>query len=311
MLITAAKAAAKRPRKRSGREPCISRILLAGKGFRLLYSVAARPWTPVMPPRPPSDRTSSDSSRVALVTGGGSGIGLAIAQALHLQGCRIAISGRREHLLTAAATEIGPGTVTIPGDVSVPADARRMVSDTVDKLGHLHVLVNNAAISRTGPVGDLDDETIDRVLDIDVKGPFYLVRAALPHLRKHRAEGTAAILNVGSSVTSKPLRDYALYSAAKAAVDMMTRCLALELAADRIRVNAVLPGIVETPIFETMMPRAEIEGYLARFREQIPLGRAGRPDDVGRVAAMLCDPANDWLTGALVPIDGGLGLAGS
>ncbi|MEM1248201.1 MAG: SDR family oxidoreductase [Acidobacteriota bacterium] len=250
----------------------------------------------------------AEARRVALITGGGKGIGLAVAKALRKQGCSIAISGRREDVLRAAARDIGAGTLAVVGDVASPADAKRMVQETIDKLGDLHVLVNNAAIWRTGPIESLDDDSIDQLIDIDVKGPFYLVRHALPQLRRHRSTATAAILNVGSSVTSRPLVHYALYSAAKAALDMMTRCLALELAEDRIRVNAVLPGIVETPIFGTMMPTEKIEGYLERFEELIPLGRAGRPEDVGRVAAWLCDPANDWLTGALVPIDGGLGL---
>ena len=260
-------------------------------------------------PENSSTRARDDTAqRTALVTGGGSGIGLAIAQALARQGCRVAISGRRAPLLEQAAEEIEADTLTVSGDVSRPSDARAMVERTVDHFGSLHVVVNNAAISRGGPVEELDDDTVDQLIDIDVKGPFHVVRAAVPHLRRHHDEGTAAILNVSSSVTRMALKNYALYSAAKAAVDMMTRCLALELAADRIRVNAVLPGVVETPIFETMMPKDQVEGFLEGFYEATPLGRPGKPRDVARIAAILCDPASDWITGALVPVDGGISL---
>lgn len=254
-----------------------------------------------------SDSPTSEP-RVALVTGGGTGIGLAIAQALHQDGCRVAISGRREDVLRDAASRIGRGTCVITGDVSVPSEASRMVTETVSHFGGLHVLVNNAAVSRGGPIASMDDSTIDLVLDVDVKGPFYLIREALPHMIEHRNSGTAAILNISSSVTSMALKNYSLYSAAKAAIDQMTRCLALELAVHRIRVNAILPGVVETPIFETMMPKEQIRDFLDSFHTEVPLGRTGRPEDVARVARMLCDPENDWLTGALVPVDGGLGL---
>ena len=251
---------------------------------------------------------SVSAERTALITGGSSGIGLAIARSLLESGCKVAISGRRQTALDTAAQSLGAGTLTIAGDISNPKDASRMVSETVSEFGGLHVLVNNAAVSRGGPIETMDDATIDLIVNIDVKGPFYLVREALPHLRKHRESGTAAILNISSSVTAMALKNYSLYSAAKAAVDMMTRCLALELAADRIRVNAILPGVVETPIFETMMPKEQIRGFLDGFQDIAPLGRAGRPEDVARIATTLCDPANDWLTGALVPVDGGLGL---
>ena len=244
----------------------------------------------------------------ALVTGGGSGIGLAIAQALAKAGAPVAISGRRADVLERACSEIDGDTLAITGDVSKPSDARRMVEETVARFGGLQTLVNNAAVSRGGPIEAMTDDTIDLVLDIDVKGPFYLTREALPHLRAHRDAGGAAVLNISSSVTAMALKNYSLYSAAKAALDMMTRCLALELAADRVRVNAILPGVVETPIFETMMPKEDVAGFLAGFDEAVPLGRPGKPEDVARVAALLCGPDSEWITGALIPVDGGLSL---
>ncbi len=256
--------------------------------------------TPTDPPTP--------TPGAALITGGGSGIGLAIAQALAKAGAPVAISGRREEVLEQAAKEIEGEVLAITGDVSRPADARRMVEETVTRFGGLQTLVNNAAVSRGGPLDAMDDATIDLVVDIDVKGPFYLVREALPHLRAYRNRGGAAVLNISSSVTVMALKNYSVYSAAKAAVDMMTRCLALELATDRIRVNAILPGVVETPIFETMMPKEDVAGFLEGFHDAVPLGRPGRPQDVARIAAMLCSPEAEWITGALVPVDGGLSL---
>ena len=133
------------------------------------------------------------------------------------------------------------------------------------------------------------------------------MRAALPHLRE-QAERGSSILNISSNATLLALPNYSVYSAAKAGIDTLTRCLALELAADRIRVNAICPGVVETPIFETMMPAQDAKAFLSGFGEAVPLGRIGRPEDIARMAATLCDPTNDWVTGVVMPVDGGLSL---
>ena len=152
----------------------------------------------------------------------------------------------------------------------------------------------------------LRPDPVDLVVDIDLKGVLFVTRAAIPHLRA--SGGDASIVNISSSLTQSPLANCSVYTAAKAGVDALTRGLAAELAADRIRVNAVLPGVVRTPIFETVMPSEEATAFLDGFGDEVPLGRIGEPDDVARAVVFLCDPANDWITGALLAVDGGLSL---
>lgn len=263
--------------------------------------------------------------RAALVTGGGSGIGLAISRALAGGGCSVALGGRRREVVEAAAADLraaGGRAVAVAGDISTANGAQRMVDEAAQELGRLDALVNCAGVYRVGPLaaradeaerrneGDEGDEAepdpIDLVVDVDLKGVLFATRAAIPHLRDRPAG--ASIVNVTSSVTLSPPANCSVYSAAKAGVDALTRSLALELAADPIRVNAVLPGVVRTPLFETIMPPEEAAAFLDDFGEQVPLGRIGQPDDVARAVLFLCDPANDWITGALLPVDGGLSL---
>jgi NAD(P)-dependent dehydrogenase (short-subunit alcohol dehydrogenase family) len=249
---------------------------------------------------------------VALISGGGTGIGEAIARAFARAGATVAICGRRRDVLEAAANglekETGGRVLAIAGDVANRADCERMVAETVSRLGGLDVLVNNAGVSRGGPLGSMSEPAVHEVVDVDLKGPVFLTQAALPHLTRSGKARRASILNISSSVTMHPVPNFSVYSAAKAGLDMLTRCWAIELAPARIRVNAILPGIVRTPVFESMLPKEAIETHLARFAKLTPLGRIGTPEDVASLALFLSSPASEWTTGAVIPLDGGLSL---
>lgn len=245
----------------------------------------------------------------ALVTGAGTGIGKGIAIAFAGRGANVAISGRRKEPLEETAAEIrktGNQCTVITGDVSNPADAARMVKDTVAAFGSLQLLVNNAGIARLGPLAQTADADIAAILNTNVAGLCYVTKAAIPELAKH--PNKAAILNISSCVADKPLKDFGVYSASKAAVVHLTKCLGLELAAAKIRVNCINPGAVETPIFESMVPAEAIAKTLESYAQITPLGRVGQPKDIASAALFLVNPHHDWITGAVLTVDGGIAL---
>lgn len=245
----------------------------------------------------------------ALITGGGTGIGKGIALEFAAQGADIAITGRRKEPLEDVAAEIrklGRKCVTIAGDVGKPADAARMVRETVSGLGGLQVLVNNAGIGRFGPLDQTSDDDIAGMVNVNLTGLLYVTKAAIPELVKHG--GRAAIVNIASSVAEKPVKHFSAYSATKAAVVHASRCLALDLAEQRVRVNCVNPGVVETPIFGTMMPPDAVEKAMTQYAQMTPLGRVGQPRDIAAAALFLAQPGNDWITGAVLTVDGGIAL---
>lgn len=257
--------------------------------------------------------TQLPEGTVALITGGGSGIGKGIAGALAAAGAAVVISGRRLEVVEAAVEEIrdhGDQALAVQSDVAQEDDAERLVEKTVEEFGALHILVNNAGIARGGALGDMSPEDIDAVIDIDLKGPIWMIRAAIPHLAKHRDSGGSSVINISSSVTKNVVPNFSVYSAAKAGIDVLTRCLARDLAPDRIRVNAINPGVVETPIFSTMMPQAGVDRAMRTFTKETPLGRVGQPADIASLALYLASPASEWMTGSVIPLDGGISLAG-
>lgn len=257
---------------------------------------------------------SSLAGKVALVSGGGSGIGEAIARMLVAEGAAVVITGRRREVLdrvvASLASDLGGQALAVAGDVAHPEDCQRMVETAVEELGGLHILVNNAGIAEGGAVEDHGDAAIDALIDIDLKGPIHLLRAALPYLRLHRDSGGASVLNISSSVASTVLSNRSVYSAAKAGLDQLTRCWALDLAADRIRVNAIAPGIVDTPIFDTVMPSEQARAFVRHAADITPLGRVGHPEDIAGMARFLVSTEAEWITGVVIPVDGGISLAG-
>jgi 3-oxoacyl-[acyl-carrier protein] reductase len=216
----------------------------------------------------------------ALVTGGGTGIGLGIAEAFAASGARVVLAGRRADVLRRAAEWIGPPAVSLAADVTSPADR---------------------GLSR--PLAELDEAAWRRILDVNVVAPAELSRAALPALRARRG----SILNISTGAALHPVPGYAAYGSSKAALNYVSQVLAME-AAPEVRVNVICPGGVDTPIFATFVPEEKIPSVLQRFRDSTPLGRVGRPADVAGAAVYLSSDAAEWVTGAVLTVDGGMNL---
>lgn len=245
----------------------------------------------------------------ALVTGGSSGIGRATAELFAREGAAVMVSGRRRAELEATAAAItgaGGRAAWVQGDVGSPADAERMVADTVAALGGLDVLVNNAGIIvRNASVTAVAIEDWERVLRIDLTGVFLVSRFALREMvRAGRGGAVVHVSSVGGLVGDASL---APYNAAKGGVNALTKNMALDYAPHRIRVNAVCPGRVWTPMpMSRLRPGEEPEEVLARWGRNVPLGRIGQPEDVARAILFLASDEASWITGTWLVVDGGV-----
>jgi NAD(P)-dependent dehydrogenase (short-subunit alcohol dehydrogenase family) len=249
--------------------------------------------------------TAPFAGRVALVTGGGSGIGRTTALRLAEQGASVLITGRRAEPLRHTA-ELATTIAAVPADVGDEHAVEQLVQATVDRWGRLDVLINNAGAFAAAPLAQVTVPTLTRLHQVNVVAPTLLTRAALPHLRQ--AHGV--VVNVSSTFGHRPAPPGAAhYGASKAALEALTRSWAVELAPLGIRVNAVAPGPTDTPILAASGLSAEtIKAIKADEIRRIPLGRRGTPDDVARWIVALADPAAEWITGQVVSVDGGLDL---
>jgi len=246
------------------------------------------------------------AGKVALVTGGGSGIGKAVALAFAAEGAKVAVMGRRLEKVQEVAAEVkkrGGDAVAIAGDVAKAADAERAVRETVEKLGGLNVLVNNAGMLSVATVETVPEEEWDRVMTVNVKGPFLMSRAALPALRK---AGGGAIVNIGSIVGLIAIKNRAAYSTSKGAVTMLTKAMALDHAHENIRVNCICPALVETELVQRLFASADGEAVKRERIAGFPVGRMGQPQDVAGMAVFLASEESSWVTGTAIPLDGGL-----
>ena len=243
------------------------------------------------------------NGKVALVTGASKGIGAGIAKALASEGAAVIVnyasSKAGADAVVDAITSAGGKAVAVQGDVANEAEAKGLVDAAVSEFGQLDVLVNNSGVYAFGAIEDVSVDEYRRQFDINVLGPLLVTKAAVPHLK----DG-ASVINISSVVTSALMPESAIYTGTKGALDAITGVLANELGPRKIRVNAILPGVVDTEGTQ----EAGITGsdMVAGIVSQTPLGRTGAPDDIAKVAVFLASDDSGWLTGEKLFASGGL-----
>lgn len=238
--------------------------------------------------------------KVAVVTGGSSGIGLAAAKRLEAEGAHVFITGRRERDLQDAVAAVDGNVTGVRGDVANLADLDRLFATVKELKGRIDILFANAGVAENTPLGTITEEQFDRMFDINVKGTLFTIQKALPLL----ADGASIIL-CSSIVGSKGFAARSVYSATKAALRSFARTWTSDLKDRHIRVNVVSPGPIDTPGLQELAG-TNSEGLSAAYRDRVPLGRVGRPEDIASAVSFLASDDASFITGAELFVDGGL-----
>jgi len=243
------------------------------------------------------------AGKVAVITGANSGIGLETAKRFVKEGAHVVITGRRKDELDKAAAEIGENVIAVQGDVSHLEDLDRLYVEVKEKFGHIDILFANAGLGQVAPLGAVTEEHFDREFDINVKGLFFSVQKALPLFK----DGGSIILN--SSVAGyKGIGGFSVYSATKAAVRSFARTWTSDLKDRKIRVNAISPGPIETPIFGKLgLTQEQFTEFANTIVSSVPLGRVGRSEEVAAAATFLASDESSYITGIDLSVDGGQG----
>jgi len=241
--------------------------------------------------------------KVAVVTGGNSGIGLATAKRLQKEGAKVAIAGRSRKTLDDAVRSIGNGVVAVQADVAKLTDVDKLYAEVSKKLGKIDVLFVNAGVAKFAPLAETSESLYDEQFDINIKGAYFTIQKALPFLN----DGASIILNTSvAGSTGNP--GASAYSATKAALRSLARTAAAELVGRGIRVNTVAPGPIVTPILgRTGLPQEAIDEFMKRIVERVPMKRFGQPEEVAGAVAFLASQDASYITGVEINVDGGQG----
>jgi NAD(P)-dependent dehydrogenase (short-subunit alcohol dehydrogenase family) len=241
--------------------------------------------------------------KVAVVTGGNSGIGLATAVRFRQEGAKVAISGRSRKTLDEAVKTIGNGVLAVQADVAILTDVDKLYEEVSRKLGKIDVLFVNAGVAKFAPLADTSEDIYDEQFDINIKGAYFTIQKALPFLN----DGASIILNT-SVVDSKGFSGTSAYSATKAAMRSLTRTAAAELVERGIRVNTVAPGPIATPILgRNGLSKEAIDDFAKNVVARVPMKRFGQPEEVAATVAFLASQDASYITGVEINVDGGMG----
>ncbi len=241
--------------------------------------------------------------KIGIVTGAGSGIGRACAIALAKEGARVALVGRRQDHIEKVAREIGDRAFAISADVSKAGEISRLLEETASRFGGLNVLVNNAGVLHVGTAEQITEEQWDHTFNLNVRSVWLLSRAVLPHMRKSSG---GSIINLASVLGIVGARNRAAYAPSKGAMVQLTKCMAIDHGHENIRVNAICPSFVETELTAHLIGQAPDAAAFRRERTAAhPIGRLGRPEDIAGLAVYLASDESSWVTGAVLPVDGG------
>ncbi len=254
------------------------------------------------------------AGKVALITGGGTGIGAAVAKRFVSDGAKVCIAGRRKEMLDQVANSLPPESITVcPGDVSRYQDVERMVEATVKFGGRLNVLVNNAAKDQVPPANviDISPELWQQVIAVNLTGPFYTMRAAIPHMIR---DGGGSIINVSSVAGIRSIPNMPAYVSSKGALVALSQQVALDFGPFRIRCNVICPGGIRTEMIEGAMESfqkklgTDLDGVFSYFTRDVPLRRLASPHEITGICSHLASDDSSYMTGVVLPVDGGTAI---
>lgn len=240
-------------------------------------------------------------NKVAVITGGNSGIGLGIALEFKNEGAKGVIVGRNQETLASAAAQLGDNFIAINADVTNLADLERVFAATAEKFGKIDVIVANAGGGTIGTVATLGEVDYDKTMDLNLKSVYFTVQKALPYMN----DGGSVIL-IGSNAAHRAYASFTLYGAAKAAVIYLAKAFSSDLLERKIRANVITPGTTDTPAFDKFVPAEQIEAVKAHYAGVMPTGRIGQPADIGKAAVFLASDESSFMIGAELLVDGGM-----
>ena len=241
------------------------------------------------------------SKKVAVITGGNSGIGFGIAEAFKNEGAVGAIVGRNQNTLANAAAQLGNSFIAINADVTNAGDLDSVFKETAEKFGKIDVIVANAGAGTVGTVATTSEADYDKTMDLNLKSIYFTVQKALPYMN----DGGSIIL-IGSNAAHRAYPNFTLYGAAKAAVVFLAKAFSSDLLGRKIRANVITPGTTDTPAFEKFVPLEQIEAIKTHFAGEMPIGRIGQPSDIGKTAVFLASDDSSFILGTEILVDGGM-----